>query len=71
MENKDKDYMAVSRNLQRLLKEQNMPAGELAEKVGVTKINMERFVSGKRVPRGPIIANMATVLKCKPEDIIF
>lgn len=71
MENAKKDYKTISKNLQRLLKEQSITAEELAQKVGVTEFSMIRFVNGDRVPKGPIIANMATVLKCTPEDIIY
>lgn len=45
-----------------LLKQHNLTQRELAEKVGVTEVSMSRYINGERVPRGPIIANIATIL---------
>ena len=35
---------------------------ELAEQVNVTEVSMSRYIKGDRVPRGPIIANIAKAL---------
>ena len=45
-----------------LLKESGLTQRELAERVGVTEVSMSRYISGDRVPKGPIIANIATAL---------
>ena len=44
------------------LKTHNLTQRELAEKVGVTEVSMSRYINGERVPKAPIIANIATVL---------
>ena len=39
-----------------------MTQRELAEKVDVTEVSMSRYIKGDRVPKGPVIANIATAL---------
>lgn len=45
-----------------LLTQLNMTQRELAEKVDVTEVSMSRYIKGDRVPKGPVIANIATAL---------
>ncbi|SFU82869.1 helix-turn-helix domain-containing protein [Butyrivibrio sp. M55] len=45
-----------------LLAQLNMTQRELAEKVDVTEVSMSRYIKGDRVPKGPVIANIATAL---------
>ena len=45
-----------------LLTQQGLSQRELADKVGVTEVSMSRYIKGDRIPKGPIIANIAKVL---------
>lgn len=45
-----------------LLAQFNMTQRELADKVNVTEVSMSRYIKGDRVPKGPIIANIAAAL---------
>ena len=45
-----------------LLQRYGLTQRELAERVGVTEVSMSRYIKGERVPKGPIIANIAKVL---------
>ena len=45
-----------------LLTQLNMTQRELAEKVDVTEVSMSRYIKGDRVPKGPVIANIAAAL---------
>jgi len=45
-----------------LLKQLNMTQRELADKVGVTEVSMSRYINGDRIPKGTVIANLATAL---------
>lgn len=45
-----------------LLYENRMTQRELANVVGVTEVSMSRYIKGGRVPKGPIIANIALAL---------
>lgn len=48
--------------ISRFLKENGMSQRELAKKVGVTEVSMSRYISGDRVPKGPIVAKIAKEL---------
>lgn len=45
-----------------LLEKNGMTQRELAVLVNVTEVSMSRYIKGDRVPRGPIIANIAKAL---------
>lgn len=45
-----------------LLKKSGLTQRELADKVGVTKSSMSRYVNGSRIPKGTIVANIANAL---------
>ena len=45
-----------------LLKQNGLTQKELADKVGITYVSMSRYISGDRIPKGPVIANLATAL---------
>jgi len=45
-----------------LLTQFNMTQRELADKVNVTEVSMSRYIKGDRIPKGPVIAAIATAL---------
>ena len=45
-----------------LLKRSGLTQRELADRVGVTEIAMTHIINGDRIPKGPIIANIANAL---------
>lgn len=45
-----------------LLKRSGLTQRELADRVGVTEITMTHIINGDRIPKGPIIANIANAL---------
>ena len=45
-----------------LLKKYNMTQRQLADIVGTTEVSICRYVKGERIPRGPVIANIAKAL---------
>ncbi len=53
-----------------LLQKNGLSQRELAEKVNVTEVSMSRYIKGDRVPKGPIIANIAAVLHTTSEDLL-
>ena len=53
-----------------LLKQYGLSQRELAEIVGVTEVSMSRYIRGDRVPRGPILANIAAALHTTPEYLL-
>lgn len=44
------------------LETQGITTRELADKLNITPITMHRYLKGDRIPRGPVIAQTATVL---------
>lgn len=54
-----------------ILKHKGISQRELAEKVGCTEVSMSRYISGDRVPKGPVIAKMANVLGVTTDYLIF
>ena len=45
-----------------LLNKNNMTQRELAYRVGITEVSLSRYISGDRIPKGPIISSIANVL---------
>ncbi len=60
----------LAENLTELLKKNNMSQRELAEMVGVSDVSMSRYVNGDRMPKGPVLANMARALQTTSEDLL-
>lgn len=52
----------TGKRINELLREKGMTQRELAEKAMTTEVSMSRFVKGDRVPKGPILANIAKTL---------
>lgn len=52
----------LGERISELLKKNGLSQRELAELVGVTEVSMSRYIKGDRVPKGPIIANIAVAL---------
>jgi len=53
-----------------LLKQNGMTQRELAEKVNVTEVSMSRYISGDRIPKGPVIANIAAALNTTSDYLL-
>lgn len=51
-----------SKNVKRLLDEKCMSQRELADAAGVTEVAMSRYLNDGRMPKGPILYNIAKVL---------
>ena len=45
-----------------LLKQNGLSQKDLAEKIGVTNATMSRYITGDRIPKGPVVADIANVL---------
>lgn len=52
----------LGERISELTKKHSLTQRELAEIVGVTEVSMSRYINGERIPKGPIIANIATAL---------
>ncbi len=52
----------LGERISELLTKNGITQRELADLVGVTEVSMSRYIKGGRVPKGPIIANIALAL---------
>ena len=63
------DHIAV--HLDRLLEQRNMTLTELADKVGVTVVNLSVLKNGRaRAIRFSTLAALCQVLDCQPGDLL-
>jgi transcriptional regulator with XRE-family HTH domain len=53
-----------------LLREQGKTQKELAEQVGTTEVSISRYIKGDRVPKGPILANIAKALHTTTDYLV-
>lgn len=56
------DNSRFCERLSELLKQKGYSQREFAELIGVTEVSMSRYLKGERMPKGPIVANMAKAL---------
>lgn len=59
----------IGTNIYRRLGTLGMTQRALAEKIGVTEVTVSRYISGGRIPKGPLLVKMADVLKTTPEEL--
>lgn len=63
--------MAIAVQLDEIMEDRCMSLKELAEKVGVTNVNLSRIKTGKvRAMRFSTLAAICEVLECQPGDIL-
>lgn len=60
----------LAEKLSELLEKNDMTQRELAETVGVSDVSMSRYVNGDRMPKGPVLANIAKALHTTSEDLL-
>lgn len=63
--------MPIVLRLDRIMADRNMSLNELAEKVGITNVNLSRIKTGKiRAIRFSTLYMICKVLACQPGDIL-
>lgn len=63
--------MPIILQLDRIMNKRKMPLNELAEKVGITNVNMSRIKTGKiKAIRFTTLASICDILQCQPGDIL-
>lgn len=60
----------LGERISELLTKNGLSQRELAERVGVTEVSMSRYIRGDRVPKGPIIMNIAVALHTTAEYLL-
>lgn len=63
--------MAIIVNLDRLLEQRQMKSTELAEKIGITPVNLSILKTGKaKAIRFSTLEALCEALECQPGDIL-
>lgn len=65
----ERNYRTLGENIKKKADEKGITIKELAEKAGVTTVSMFRYIEGRRVPREPLIYEIARILDCTVEDL--
>lgn len=60
----------LGERISELILQNGMTQRELASKVHVTDVSMSRYVKGERIPKGPIIANIAKALNTTSDYLL-
>ena len=66
----DDEYKKIGERIKQKLNEKGMSQRELAQACNITEVSMSRYVSGSRVAKGPLYAQMARVLGCSVEWLL-
>ena len=63
--------MAIILRLDRVMADRKMPLGELAERVGISNVNLSNIKTGKiSAIRFSTLEKICEVLECQPGDIL-
>ncbi|OUO88611.1 transcriptional regulator [Gordonibacter sp. An230] len=63
--------MSIILHLDRVMADRNMSLNDLADKVGITNVNMSRIKTGKiKAIRFSTLNAICKVLECEPGDIL-
>lgn len=60
----------LGKRILELLQSNGMSQRELAEATGVTQVSMSRYINGERIPKAPVLANIATALHTTANDLL-
>lgn len=63
--------MTIGERIDIALKKRGMTQRELAAAVGTTEVSMTRYISGKRTPKGSVIAKIAEVLEVSTDYLLM
>lgn len=61
---------ALGNNIALWLEKRGKTQRELADEVGATTVSISRYISGSRVPSGPLLYKIARALRCSVEELM-
>ena len=64
------DDNTLGQRIADLLKQNGLTQRELAEQIGVTEVSVSRYINDERIPKGPIIASIATALHTSSDYLL-
>lgn len=60
----------LGENIKKKMEEKNLTTFELADRLRITSVELSRYITGKRVPKAPLIFQMAMELDCTAEELM-
>lgn len=60
----------LGENIKKKMDEKNLTVFELADKIGITTVELCRYIDGRRMPKAPLIFQMAKELDCTADELI-
>ena len=60
----------LGENIKKKMDEKNITVFELADKIGITTVELSRYINGKRVPKAPLIFHIAKELDCTADELM-
>lgn len=64
------NYDVLSENIKKKMDEKNLTVFELADKIGITTVELCRYIDGRRMPKAPLIFQMAKELDCTADELL-
>lgn len=60
----------LGENIKKKMEEKNLTVFELADRIGITTVEMCRYIDGRRMPKAPLIFQMAKELDCTADELM-
>lgn len=60
----------LGENIKKKMDEKNLTTFELADRLKITTVELRRYITGKRVPKAPLIFHMARELDCTADELM-
>lgn len=60
----------IGENIKKKMEEKNLTTFELADRLGITSVELSRYITGRRIPKAPLIFQMAKELDCTAEELM-
>lgn len=60
----------LGENIKKKLEEKNLTVFELADKIGITTVELCRYIDGRRMPKAPLIFHIARELDCSADELL-
>lgn len=60
----------LGENIKKKMDEKNITTFELADRIGITTVELCRYIDGRRMPKAPLIFQMAKELDCTADELM-
>ena len=60
----------LGENIKKKMEEKNLTTFELADRLGITSVELSRYITGRRIPKAPLIFHIAKELDCTADELM-